>query len=524
MEMVRSGDWLTPRLVGQPLLTKPPLFYWGEAVAFKLFGAGDRASRLPSLLGALLMIAGVWLATGFARGRGAAAIAAVVAATLPVSAWMAQNAEPEMLFAGTAALAMGCWSARALGGRASLGWYLGFWGMLALSAFTKGPMEPLPVLLTVGLWQGALRRRPVEHWGRAALGWLILLAPLAIWFGALAASGGHLAAIRDELQSHVGEDAPHAKPFGFYLDEAGHELFQWFYVLALAGAFGVARIALARKGDIRGWGGDLRDFLAKDDGAWLLGLGWMLLTWLLYSLVPSKRYYYGVAFAPPAGVLAGLLWSELGGRRWPGLERRLAGREGLIKGLAASGIALIAAGLMTGFDGEITAYAGERNLNHNMMFIAGGLAVLVVGVALRRHFASGADGDSAGFWRDLLAGMAGLGVALTLAGAFLLNPLVNRQQSLRRATEELAPLVEGRDDVASLSDAHTILFYLGRTRMRILDRQAMDAIAKAHAPTRIILYSDTWDEDVSDPSAWRVLYESRFILKKGAKVLVVEAK
>ena len=40
-DMAESGDWITPRLYGQPWFEKPPLYYWGAAVSFKLFGVTE---------------------------------------------------------------------------------------------------------------------------------------------------------------------------------------------------------------------------------------------------------------------------------------------------------------------------------------------------------------------------------------------------------------------------------------------------------------------------------------------------
>lgn len=61
--MAETGDWVTPRLYGQPWFEKPPLYYWGAAVSFKLFGVSEMAARLPSAISALLAtLALAWLA------------------------------------------------------------------------------------------------------------------------------------------------------------------------------------------------------------------------------------------------------------------------------------------------------------------------------------------------------------------------------------------------------------------------------------------------------------------------------
>ena len=53
-DMAESGDWITPRLYGQPWFEKPVLYYWGAAASFKLFGVSEAAARLPSAISALL--------------------------------------------------------------------------------------------------------------------------------------------------------------------------------------------------------------------------------------------------------------------------------------------------------------------------------------------------------------------------------------------------------------------------------------------------------------------------------------
>ena len=62
-DMAETGDWVTPRLYGQPWFEKPPLYYWGAAASFKLFGVSETTARLPSAFCALLAtLALAWLA------------------------------------------------------------------------------------------------------------------------------------------------------------------------------------------------------------------------------------------------------------------------------------------------------------------------------------------------------------------------------------------------------------------------------------------------------------------------------
>jgi 4-amino-4-deoxy-L-arabinose transferase-like glycosyltransferase len=62
-DMAETGDWVTPRLYGKPWFEKPPLYYWGAAICFNLFGVSEAAARLPSAVSALLAtLTMAWLA------------------------------------------------------------------------------------------------------------------------------------------------------------------------------------------------------------------------------------------------------------------------------------------------------------------------------------------------------------------------------------------------------------------------------------------------------------------------------
>src|SRR5881296_3884754 len=51
-EMLKTGDYITPRLYGMPWFEKPPLMYWLAALGYKLFGVSEAGARFPSALSA----------------------------------------------------------------------------------------------------------------------------------------------------------------------------------------------------------------------------------------------------------------------------------------------------------------------------------------------------------------------------------------------------------------------------------------------------------------------------------------
>lgn len=55
-EMVRTGDYLTPRLNGRHYFEKPILAFWLIAASYQIFGHNELAVRLPSALCAVLLV------------------------------------------------------------------------------------------------------------------------------------------------------------------------------------------------------------------------------------------------------------------------------------------------------------------------------------------------------------------------------------------------------------------------------------------------------------------------------------
>ncbi len=56
-EMHRTGDWVIPRLYGEPILTKPPMFYWAIAATGTIFGEVTTwSSRLPAALAGMIAV------------------------------------------------------------------------------------------------------------------------------------------------------------------------------------------------------------------------------------------------------------------------------------------------------------------------------------------------------------------------------------------------------------------------------------------------------------------------------------
>ena len=107
-DMAETGDWVTPRLYGRPWFEKPPLFYWGAAISFKLFGVSEAAARLPSAICALLAtLALAWLAWRMYGAETAQWLLLLLPTTVGMIGF-SHAAATDMPFSGMLTIAMVC--------------------------------------------------------------------------------------------------------------------------------------------------------------------------------------------------------------------------------------------------------------------------------------------------------------------------------------------------------------------------------------------------------------------------------
>src|SRR5439155_1137272 len=81
-EMLGDGDWVIPHVNGLPYLEKPPLYFWLTALAFRVAGPSEWATRLPSALAALGTVTLTWRVGRRLYGARAGLLAGLVVATV----------------------------------------------------------------------------------------------------------------------------------------------------------------------------------------------------------------------------------------------------------------------------------------------------------------------------------------------------------------------------------------------------------------------------------------------------------
>jgi len=199
-EMVTSGQYVVPHILGEPYTLKPPLFNWIAAGFFKLSGQTSFAmARLPSGLAATAMALAVYLLGIRLFNRRAGEWAALILVTFYLVALWGRVARMDMLMASliTGALLFSSRTADARSRRAAwaLAGVAGF--LLSAAVLSKGPQAILFYAVPmVGLWRCQTGRwRPAGH----LLAMLGIMLALGIGLWAVASSISNPGHLRDLL-------------------------------------------------------------------------------------------------------------------------------------------------------------------------------------------------------------------------------------------------------------------------------------------------------------------------------------
>jgi 4-amino-4-deoxy-L-arabinose transferase-like glycosyltransferase len=151
-EMIRSGDWIVPRLNGEIYIDKPPLLFWLIALPSHLYGSVTPfLARLPSALAAWVGVVVVcfWGRRVYRSGRAGVVAGAILLVSYQYF-FQARTAKTDMLLClwSTLSLFFFFLGDESRGGRRFLWTGLSFFAM-GLGVLTKGPFGlfvPLAVI------------------------------------------------------------------------------------------------------------------------------------------------------------------------------------------------------------------------------------------------------------------------------------------------------------------------------------------------------------------------------------------
>jgi len=375
-EMLATGDWVIPRLVGMPYLDKPPALFWAETLSFRLFGVTPLAARIPAAVAGALILA---MLGGFALERAGfrrALIVSALVATAPLFMLLSAYVIFDMLLAAcVTALWIGVARETAPTGhgenaspdaapaQGGPGVYaepvvravrrLGMFVALALGVLVKGPVM---LAWSIGGSLGAalvMRSLAPLRWLAWWPGWIVFAGLAGGWFALALARHpeyAHYAFIDETFRRMTTGAFDRQQPW-------------WFVPAVIAG--GALPWSLATP-----WRGRLGH-------ASRVALGFVLFAAVFFTLSRSKLVTYLLPAIPALGWIAAEAWDSARGR-W-----RVAVSASFALGLPA--LALIVLGRRTDLwgtrvDPALAADAMARGWILGLVLL--GLAVLPTALAL----------------------------------------------------------------------------------------------------------------------------------------------
>lgn len=315
-EMIEHGDYVTPRLLGQPFLDKPILFFWAQAGSMQLLGMNEAGVRFPGLMFALLGNLTTALLGWRMFGRRVGLLAGLFHLTLALPLVLGQAPVHDVaLIPWTNLALLSLWEAtreRPAGGA----WFqyalAGVW--LGLAVLAKGLIGVAIVGVAFGVYLLVSRRLGV----RTCLGLLLTLA-----VGALLASPWYvLMEQRNPGYAYYYFVERHVYGYATATQRHGERPF-WYYLPILA-AGGLPWIALLPV-SVRNLWQNRHDPATRPDAprvlCWALLLGGLV----FLSAAKSKMLTYLLPVFPAVAVLSAEVWAGFQvGTLAPGCRRMIS--------------------------------------------------------------------------------------------------------------------------------------------------------------------------------------------------------
>ncbi len=299
-DMLRSGDWMFPRVGGDLYADKPPVFFWLMAAAMALTGSLQLGFLLPSLLAGVGSVLLVYDLLRRVRGREVAFAGGLMLLLTFQFVWQFRQAQIDGVLCFFTTLSL-YGLLRHLFAGPRIGWFYVGWFAAGVGVITKG-VGFLPLLLLIPFVVLAARGWPVTAPHRDSRWWLgpvCFLGAIALWFVPMVlitSAGGELLAYRNEILFK--------QTVTRYAGAWHHHEPLWFYLVNVIPVLWLPLTALLPWLWPR-WRTALRPG-ARDTFVAVL-LAWVVLVVLFFSLSSGKRGVY-VLPAVPALVMAAATW------------------------------------------------------------------------------------------------------------------------------------------------------------------------------------------------------------------------
>jgi 4-amino-4-deoxy-L-arabinose transferase-like glycosyltransferase len=301
-EMLRTGDWVTPRLDGVAHYDKPPLIYWLNALSLRVLGHTVAAARIWPVFAVCFTILVVGGIGASIYGKRAGWLSALVFSTCagPYLYCRVVAVSADILLCFWTSLAILAYlKAIVEKNKYSLWWMMVMFGCFGLAGLTKSLYGfGLPIVIiglhavATGSWKSFLRPR-------TAAGILLTSAIVLPWHILAAMANPHFLwsyIVRENFQRFAGNRWPRDEFLSapLFLLFTGLWTFPWIGLLpqAIVEAFGRIR-----------------------QNRWIQGSELIICIWFLFILglftaSHDRLEYYSLPAIPAFALLVGKLWDE----------------------------------------------------------------------------------------------------------------------------------------------------------------------------------------------------------------------
>ena len=342
-EMIQSGDWVVPHLLGLDYFEKPIAGYWANSLSQLLLGETNLAVRFACVVATAL--SGLLL-YHFARQLWPSRRKATAAALIYLSSLLVYGIgsysllDPLVTLWLNGAMVAFYLAFRAASNRERIGYYLLLGLCCGLGFLTKGFIALAVPVVAIAPFMLLQKRflELIKYGPLALLGAALISAPWAILVHLRAPDYWHYFFWIEHVQRFAGADAQHASPFWYYLPGLIFGLIPWLGLLPTT---------------LRGLWQQRRQLLTPQQASTLYLLAWALMPLIFFSLAKGKLVTYILpCFAPWALLLTDRLFTLLHAKGSEEKSRgnaalRLNGYLNLTLGLLASlTLALLGWGVM----------------------------------------------------------------------------------------------------------------------------------------------------------------------------------
>lgn len=468
-DMVATGEWLLPRVGGQPYPDKPPLFFWLIAACLEVTRSLRVAFLLPSFFAGIGCVALVY-DLGRRLWNRETGLAAGLALLFTVQfVWQTRQAQIDATLCFWTTLSLYGLLRHLLLGPAWR-WYTLGWAAAGLGVITKG-VGFLPLLVLVPfallrkpLWQPRLAPTSILPW---LLGPLAFLAAVSIWLVPmlLAANGDPaLAEYRDDILFNqtihrYGNAWHHREPF-------------WYFILNVIPGLWLP-LTLLVPWLFSHW----RNALRSHDLRIALLASWIVLVVLFFSLSTGKRGVYILPAVPAVALLCAPYLTLIAAQR--SAQRAMFVLASLIGGLCV----LTWIYLLIRSDKRVDFVASyDIDPLGPLALIA--IAAMVVCAVARP-------------WRGFIA-YAGVLASLLLIVSFWVNPQLNDERSGADFALRIEQAADPRQELGLVAfkeqyvlNARREIVHFGHARWREADQEMADAaLWLSNKPGRQLVIND----------------------------------